>query len=328
MNDLALIEQARAALARVRSVEDAKDVRDKSEALARYLKRKEGSQEAARYATEIRLRAERRIGQLLSERGEQRGKAGRSRPGRLLPDGLSRDESSKFQRIATLPAPVFERALQVPEPTTKALLKEVARQRATAAPEAEAAQRTCTVEDLSRLAADGRRFGTIYADPPWAYGNQATRAATDNHYGTMSVADIAALPVAQLAAEDAHLHLWTTNGFLFESRAIIEAWGFEYRSCYVWVKPSLGIGNYWRVSHEFLLFGIRGSAPFRSRSLRSWGEHRRAGHSRKPEAVRLLVEQASPAPRLELFGRRAADGWTVWGNEVERDLLSAPEAIR
>ena len=78
------------------------------------------------------------------------------------------------------------------------------------------AGRTCCVDDLSVLAEQRKRFGTIYADPPWLYGNQGTRAATSNHYAGMTVEEIAALPVASLAAPDAHLHLWTTNAFLFE----------------------------------------------------------------------------------------------------------------
>src|SRR5690606_24138432 len=116
------------------------------------------------------------------------------------------------------------------------------------------------VTDLRQLIVAGKKFGCIYADPAWQYGNQATRAATDNHYVTMSVDAICAMPVAEVAADDAHLHLWTTNAFLFDAKRVMEAWGFEYRSCLVWVKLQMGIGNYWRVSHEFLLLGIRGNA--------------------------------------------------------------------
>ena len=180
---------------------------------------------------------------------------------------------------------------------------------------------TCTVEDLDAL--PKHHFGTIYADPPWLYGNQGTRGSTENHYGGLTVEEIAALPVRQRAAENAHLHLWTTNAFLFESRTIMEAWGFTYKSCFVWVKPQMGMGNYWRVSHEFLLFGIRGNAPFGDRGLMSWLEAERGKHSAKPDQVRSLIERASPGPYLELFGRRAVHGWAVWGNEVERDLLTA-----
>lgn len=183
---------------------------------------------------------------------------------------------------------------------------------------------SCTVRDLNVLVSRGLKFGTVYADPPWPYGNQATRASTSNHYKThdgLTVADIGALPVSKLAAENAHLHLWTTNGFLREAFTIMQNWGFEYRSCFVWCKEQLGIGNYWRVSHEFLLLGIRGSAPFHQKNLKSWEVLPRGKHSVKPEQVREHIEKAGDGPRLELFGRRAAKGWVVWGDEIRRGLF-------
>lgn len=166
------------------------------------------------------------------------------------------------------------------------------------------------------------KFHCIYADPPWKYSNQATRASTDKHYRTMTPEDIAALPVETLAADDCHLHLWTTNAFLFEAKSIIEAWGFEYKSVFLWVKSQMGIGNYWRVSHEFLLFGIRGRLPFQRKDVMSWIEEPRGHHSAKPERIREIVEGVSPGPYLELFARKTHPGWTVWGNEIEHDLFS------
>lgn len=181
---------------------------------------------------------------------------------------------------------------------------------------------TCTTEDLHRLIARDDKFGTIYADPPWLYDNQGTRAATGNHYGGLTVDELCALPVRELAADDAHLHLWTTNAFLFDCPRIFEAWGFEFRSAFVWVKPQIGIGNYWRNSHEYLLTAIRGGAKrFNDRSLKSWLECDRSAHSAKPEMVRHMIERASPGPYLELFGRLPAPRWTVWGNQIRRDLL-------
>jgi N6-adenosine-specific RNA methylase IME4 len=179
------------------------------------------------------------------------------------------------------------------------------------------------VDDLQRLISAGKKFGTIYADPPWVYDNQGTRAATSNHYLGLTVEELCALPIRELAADDAHLHLWTTNGFLFECPKIFEAWGFEFRSSFVWVKSQIGIGNYWRNSHEFLLTAIRGDAKrFSDKTLKSWLECDRGRHSAKPEQVRHMIERASPGPFLELFGRSGVDGWSVWGNQVSPDLLS------
>jgi N6-adenosine-specific RNA methylase IME4 len=179
-----------------------------------------------------------------------------------------------------------------------------------------------SVDDLYTLIAAEKTFGTIYADPPWFYDNQATRSSTSNHYEGMTVEEICALPIAQLAATDAHLHLWTTNGFLFDCPKIFEAWGFEFRTSFAWVKPQIGIGNYWRNSHELMLTAIRGNATrFADKTLKSWIECRRGKHSAKPERVRAMIEKASPGPRLELFARHPSRGWTVWGNEVKTSLL-------
>lgn len=96
---------------------------------------------------------------------------------------------------------------------------------------------------------------------PWDYDNRASRGAARNHYRTMTLDEIRAEPVPDLAYQQAHLHLWTTNGFLHEAIDLIGAWGFEYKSCFVWLKPELGCRNYWRVSHEFLLLGVARESP-------------------------------------------------------------------
>ena len=180
---------------------------------------------------------------------------------------------------------------------------------------------TCTIQDLYSLIEAGKTFSTIYADPPWQYSNQATRASTDKHYETMTPEQIAELPIPQLTNDKAHLHLWTTNAFLFKCPQIMEAWGFEYKGVFVWVKPQMGIGNYWRVSHEFLLLGVKGSLTFQNKEQMSWIELPRGKHSVKPEEIADITEKVSPGPYLELFGRRQRKGWTVWGNEIERRLF-------
>jgi N6-adenosine-specific RNA methylase IME4 len=181
---------------------------------------------------------------------------------------------------------------------------------------------TCTIDDLRVLAESGTRFGCIYADPPWLYNNQATRAATSNHYPGMTVDKICALPIRQLAADDAHLHLWITNAFLFETPKIFQAWGFEFLTTFVWGKLQMGLGNYWRNAHEFMVTGVRGNAN-RSQDdpPESFLLHKRARHSKKPDAVREIVQRSSKGPYLEVFGREPVAGWTVWGNEIEKDVF-------
>lgn len=187
----------------------------------------------------------------------------------------------------------------------------------------DAPERPSIVRSLDVLVKQQAKFATIYADPPWPYMNTAARGAAENHYRTLSLEAIRSQPVSILAAEQAHLHLWTTNAFLRAAFDVIRAWGFRYKSCLVWVKPQIGMGNYWRVSHEYLLLGVRGNLPFRDHTCKSWLLARRTAHSRKPFPFRELVERVSPGPYLELYGREEQPntGWTVYGNQVERRLF-------
>jgi len=258
------------------------------------------------------------------QHGGDRKSESRSHDVTLIDLGINRMQSSRWQRAATIPESVFEAYIQETkeredEITTNAILaivharlKEERIQEIINTP-----SDTSSVDDLYRLIDAGKKFGTIYADPPWRYDNQATRASTNNHYRTMNPDEIAALPISQLAADDSHLHLWTTNGFLFECKDIMESWGFSYKSIFVWVKPSYGLGNYWRVAHELLLLGVKDSCPFLDQSQMSWIEAERERHSTKPSVIREIIEKVSPPPYLELFARRGVEGWTVWGNEIE-----------
>ena len=194
----------------------------------------------------------------------------------------------------------------------------------------------CTiVARLDALVADNIKFGTIYLDPPWPYRNQGTRAATKNHYSTMTMGDIEALPIPDLAAEESHIHLWTTNGFLEESLRLLDVWGFDYQDMLVWgkgevvdgqLKKQLGLGNYWRGSHEMLLLGVRGGLEFLQTGIPSFFLAKRGKHSAKPDGIRALIEQVSPGPRIELFSRHTSAGWHVWGNQIDGNLFVASVA--
>lgn len=165
-------------------------------------------------------------------------------------------------------------------------------------------------------------FSTIVADPPWQYDNKATRGAAEDHYPTLSIEELCALPVKEWAAEQAHLYLWTTNGFLRESFDVLDAWGFTYKTTLVWVKPQIGMGNYFRSSSEYVLFGVRGGLRTKDCNQRNWFEAPRGQHSAKPDRFFDLVERASYAPGLEMFARRRRDNllsdftWDYWGNEA------------
>ena len=176
------------------------------------------------------------------------------------------------------------------------------------------------------------RFRTIVADPPWRYtgspGLNGTNhpTAAESHYTTLTMDEIAALPVANLAADNAHLYLWVTNPILTEQRlgggpnvcAIARAWGFEPKTVLTWLKSEngAGMGFFWRGDTEHVLFAVRGYLPIPAEQrLSNVFRGKRGAHSAKPDAFLDLVEQVSPAPRLEMFARRARFGWDYWGDQ-------------
>lgn len=180
--------------------------------------------------------------------------------------------------------------------------------------------RAFIVDRLETLLDAGHRYRCLYIDPPWPY-DQTPRGAAENHYPVMSLDDLRALPIPDLATPDAHLHLWVTHSFFQTGIELLQSWGFDYKSMFVWVKPQMGMGFYWRSSSEFLLLGVRGKLPFQNRSIPNWLCLPRTRHSEKPELIRTLIEQVSPGPYLEVFGRKATPGWTVFGNQIQRSLF-------
>jgi N6-adenosine-specific RNA methylase IME4 len=201
------------------------------------------------------------------------------------------------------------------------------------------AARVTRIAELSAgntpLAAE-RRYPVLYADPPYDYRlyNETTgssRAAAE-HYPTMKLHEICALPVAQMATDTAILFMWTTAPHLEESFQVLAAWGFEYKTNIVWVKHAQGLGHFVRGQHELLLIATRGDPPCPLPANRpaSVIEADRREHSRKPDEAYEIIERMYPElPKIELFARGQRNGWAVWGNQApEDDGLDIPDYLR
>jgi N6-adenosine-specific RNA methylase IME4 len=164
------------------------------------------------------------------------------------------------------------------------------------------------------------RYATIVMDPPWDWGDEGDQDQLGRarpQYGTMPYGDLLALPVGDWADVDCHIYLWITNRSLPKGFALLEQWGFRYVSCLTWVKPSFGMGNYFRGQTEHVLFGVRGSQPLRRKDVGTWFTAERGkGHSAKPAAFMDLVESCSPGPYLEVFARSQRLGWSSVGAEA------------
>jgi N6-adenosine-specific RNA methylase IME4/ParB-like chromosome segregation protein Spo0J len=172
------------------------------------------------------------------------------------------------------------------------------------------------------------KYRVIYADPPWRY-NDAMAISKDGlgesygpaeaHYPPMSITELCALPVRDIAEDDAVLFLWTTSPLLEDTFQIVKAWGFKYKSSFIWDKVKHNMGHYNSVRHEFLLVCTRGSCTPDVKKLFDSVQsiERSEKHSQKPSEFRQIIDTIYPSgSRIELFAREAADGWTTWGNEA------------
>jgi N6-adenosine-specific RNA methylase IME4 len=180
------------------------------------------------------------------------------------------------------------------------------------------------------------RFATVLADPPWrTHSGRLTgkRGFADSYngpcrplpYPSMTLKQIKALPVGDMAAPNAHLYVWTINGFLEACLQVIRAWGFTYSTTHVWAKAPMGggLGESFGITTEFLLFARRGRLPMRNRLTGTWHTWKRRyvngapAHSKKPDGSYALIEAASHGPFVELFSREDQPrlGWSYWGNE-------------
>jgi N6-adenosine-specific RNA methylase IME4/ParB-like chromosome segregation protein Spo0J len=177
----------------------------------------------------------------------------------------------------------------------------------------------------------GRKWPILLADPPWQHEHQlfsSTWKDIKDHYPTLTLEQICALPVAEIASENALLFLWVPPPKLAESFKVIEAWGFDYRTGLVWVKHAIGMGNYVRQKHEHLLIARRGDIPMPATADRpvSVLEAPRRKHSQKPDEVYEIIERMYPTlPKIELFARNARENWSAWGNEIAQ--AAAPKPI-
>ena len=332
---LAKYDAACRAVAEAKTVDEAKDLRDKAEAMRAYARQAKNRQLEVDTA-EIRMRAERRLGEIIKLQKEtvglNTGTAGKGRPNlggsdevppknerpTLAEVGIDKKLSMRAQKLAAVPEGKFEGMLgewreRVSEETTRVttnLLRE-----------GERATRDDELKTVKTEWPEGK-YAVFYADPPWRYEHPpigSSSRSIENHYTTMTLEEICALPVEKVSTEGAILYLWATAPKLAECLEVIKAWGFEYRTCFVWVKDRIGMGYHARNQHEILLVAKRGQFPPPPVEVRvsSVVEARRTAHRAKPEKFHEFIEAFYPdAPKLELFARNQRDGWSVWGNQA------------
>lgn len=331
--ELVRYDAACRAVAEAKTLDEVKDFHDKAEAMRAYARQAQNKQLEVD-AAEIRIRAERRLGEILADTPKATGARGvgpnavpseyRNEP-TLSEIGVGRKLSSRAQKLAAVPETQFEsmvgdwrgRIEEENERVTTNLLKAGEKSLSRDAREQELAR---NIAEASETLGE-KQYGVIYADPPWRFEPYSRETgmdrAADNHYPTMTLDAIEALDVP--SANDCVLFLWATAPMLPQAMSVMGSWGFEYKSQIVWVKDRIGTGYWARNKHELLLIGTRGNvpAPEPGTQPNSIIEAPISKHSAKPKRFAEVIEFLFPnLPRIELFARAERDGWDCWGAEA------------
>lgn len=341
MSDLLLVklDQARVLLAEATTIQAAKQIVSMAAAAEEYAREANLSVETYNYAAEIRLRAERRLGEILRETPKNEGRAGMGRPSlgttkteapkpapivpRLADVGITYKQSSRAQKLAKIPEEQFEEHIVTKkskgdEITATDLLREVTAGEREERRDERVADLAARARPINNMPAT---YPILYADPPWQYDDNTTdpTRVIENQYPTMTLEELCALPVSTITTGDAILFMWATNPLLRKAMLVLDAWGFAYQTNLVWVKDKIGMGYWFRQQHELLLVATRGTPPKPRASDRAPSVFTapRREHSSKPDGIAEVIERYYPElPKVELFARRVRPGWAVWGNEV------------
>jgi len=326
---MAVLGDATRMLAEVRDAPSAKNLMDMAAAAELYAKKAKLGEEAVRYASGIKLDAERKLGEYLIERPAPQGRPKKNDDSEFFSErgptnadlGISPRLASEAQRLASIPDDEFAKVKSGEMKPSVAFRNQ---------------KRAELPAKIAALPAG--KFRLIYADPPWKYGDEreglekeGTAAAAQ--YPTMPTssicefADESGRHVSDLGASDSVLFMWATFPLLVDGLSVMKAWKYDYKTAFVWDKQRSNIGNYHDASCELLMIGVRGSCPIEiDTRIKQVQSIQRAEHSRKPERWREIIESLYPSaivdgPNLravELFRRGVAPrGWVVWGNESE-----------
>lgn len=326
MNELIPISKIETALAEATEFIDVLDIRDAAKA-ATILAEARGMGDVAQDAKIIQLKAERKAGAFLDglERGQE-NQYTKVASNNVLPpaseyaqaleeNNLGKMTSSRWQKLAEIPDDDFKKWVQ----ESKDSGKEITQAGALRYQAAKARPLAKSAPELP----DGV-YSVIYADPPWSYGNSGVIGETDSyghvgrHYQSMTIPELCALPIKGMVADSAVMFLWVTSPLLEECFPVIKAWGFKYKTSFVWDKIKHNFGHYNSVRHELLLVCTRGSYTPQVNKLFDSVQsiERTKKHSEKPEEFRVIIDTIYPhGPRIELFARADAENWDTWGNE-------------
>lgn len=262
-----------------------------------------------------KARADRKCGEWLAENVKQGQRGDLSQDVISLKNiKVSLNESSRLQKIASIPDNKFEDILQEAEEAT---IKITNNMLVSIAKEAQKVAR----ETINAVPLPEGKYSVIYADPPWPVSEtqwNKWESRIIDKYPTMPVEEIKNLKVSELASDNSCLFLWTTHSFLHEAFHVIEAWGFKYYATITWDKGGGWTQDGFYKNTEFCLFAYHGKMTIKQigEAIPAIIKEKKTEHSVKPEKLRQIIEEKTSGKRIELFARKKYDGWESWGNQV------------
>jgi N6-adenosine-specific RNA methylase IME4 len=342
------------ALAKARSVDEVKDIRDKAVAMEHYA-RQAKNRDLEADAVEIRMRATRKLDQLRQAQKEtvglNRGAAGggeKTGPRGLLVNprdlrptlasqGIDKALAQQARVLGAMSDAAFERKVAEARDSASRVFRRAVREAEIAQEREERRARTelgGSVADLHALIASGFRAGVIAIDPPWAFASWGERARrVTDHYETMTIEEIKALPIKALAAEHCAVFVWVIWPFMPIWHDVLAAWGLTYSGLgFDWIKLNgNGEGLHWgtgygtRANPEPCLLARIGSPLRLDEGVHSVIMAPVGKHSEKPDEAYARMERLFGGPRLELFARKPREGWHTWGDELPPLACDRPD---
>uniref|UniRef100_A0A6M3JR85 Putative methyltransferase n=1 Tax=viral metagenome TaxID=1070528 RepID=A0A6M3JR85_9ZZZZ len=311
--ELVHFDAARRELALASNIDEIKILRDKAEALRQYIRQQGASLEMQNQCAEIKLRAERKAGEMIKDDPDIRQGGSKFHDVTLNDYGITNLQSHRWQLEASVPEPILEQHIAEVKAKGEELTS-IGVQRLAAR-----LQRKEYIDQT--LSMPTNKYRTIIIDPPWPIQKIEREVAITQQqmdYQTWDLDRIRDLPLP--ADDNCHLYLWTTQRYLPSSFSILQAWGFAYIFTMVWHKNGgFQPFNLPQYNCEFCLFGKKGDLPFLdTKDFFTCFNGGRREHSRKPIEFYELIKRVSPEPRIEIFSREKYDGFDQYGDETNR----------
>ena len=314
-----------------KSVDEVKTIRDKAEAMRAYAKQVGESLEVQNDIAEIKLRAERRIGEMIKETDLHKGgnietlkqypTSKMTKPDdkiKLSDIGISKYQSHTYQKIAGIPEEKFESLINEIKEDEKELTEAFMLNTAKKIDREINIQKQEEDINSGKIKLPQGKFEIIVVDPPWNYERKydpkGSRVA--NPYPEMNIEEIRNIKLP--TSNNCVLWLWTTQKFIWDAKQILEEWGFEYKAIMVWDKEKMGIGSWLRMQCEFCLLATKGKPIWKGTDIRDIIRESKTNHSTKPKILYELIEKNCVGRKLDYFARNKREGWDSYGNDINK----------